>query len=154
MPHAFLGAPGLNLENLLWEHVANIREHVMVWYMRPKGQGIDWNTNRFTRECSGWIQNREQRQPMQSRSWSPRVWSQAEFWICYRGHQDASPPKIITAFGWVDHREHGHQSRAAMLFMKVARDGGILGQIGCGKETDWAKANDWAQSQGIVSKAF
>jgi hypothetical protein len=64
---------------------------------------------------------------MRSRSWLPRVRSQAEFWICYRVHQYASSPKRITAFGWVDLRERGRQSGAAVLVTRAARDGGSLG---------------------------
>jgi hypothetical protein len=64
---------------------------------------------------------------MRSRSWSPRVRSQAEFWICCRGNQYASSTKRITAFGWVDLREHGHQSGAAVLVARAASDGGSLG---------------------------
>jgi hypothetical protein len=64
---------------------------------------------------------------MRSRSWSPRIRSQAEFWICCRGHQYASPPKRITAFGWVDLQERGRHSGAAVLIARAARDGGSLG---------------------------
>jgi hypothetical protein len=64
---------------------------------------------------------------MRSRSRSPQVLSQAEFWICCRGHQDASPSKRFTAFSWVDLWERGHQSEAAVLIVRAARDGGSLG---------------------------
>jgi hypothetical protein len=64
---------------------------------------------------------------MRTRSWSPRVRTQAEFWICCRGHQDASPPKRITVFGLVDHRERGHQSGVAALVVRAACDSGSLG---------------------------
>jgi hypothetical protein len=64
---------------------------------------------------------------MRSRSWSPRVLSQAEFWICCRKHQYASSPKRIIAFGWLDLRERGRQSGAAVLVARAARDGGSLG---------------------------
>jgi hypothetical protein len=94
--------------------------------MDQKRQGIDWNKDRFTRACTGWIQNREQ-WPMRSRSCLPRLRSQAAFWICCRGHQGASPPKRITIFGWVDHRECGRQSGVAVLFTIAARDGGSVG---------------------------
>jgi hypothetical protein len=50
-----------------------------------------------------------------NKNWSPRVRTQAEFWICYRGHQDASPQKRITTFSWVDRLERAHQSGAAGL---------------------------------------
>jgi hypothetical protein len=80
----------------------------------------------FTRACACWIQNREQR-PVQSRSWSPRVLSQADFWICCRGHQYASSPKRITTFGWIDLRERGRQSGAVVLIARAARDGSSLG---------------------------
>jgi hypothetical protein len=50
-----------------------------------------------------------------NKNWSPRVRTQAEFWICYRGHQDASPQKRITAFSWVDLLESARQSVAAGL---------------------------------------
>jgi hypothetical protein len=36
MPHAFLGASGCISGNHLWEHIANIREHIVVRYMCPK----------------------------------------------------------------------------------------------------------------------
>jgi hypothetical protein len=65
---------------------------------------------------------------MRTRSSSPRVRTQAELWIYCRGHQDASPSKRITAFGWVDRRKCGHQSRAAVLVVRAARDGGSLGR--------------------------
>jgi hypothetical protein len=64
---------------------------------------------------------------MRTRSWSPRVRTQGEFWICCRGHQDASPPKRITAFGWVDRQERARQSGTAMLVARAARDSGSLG---------------------------
>jgi hypothetical protein len=64
---------------------------------------------------------------MRKRSWSPRVRTQAEFCICCRGHQDASPPERIVTFGWVDRREHDRQSGAAVLVTRAARDGGSLG---------------------------
>jgi hypothetical protein len=64
---------------------------------------------------------------MRTRSWSPRVGTQAEFWICCIEHQGASPPKRITAFGWVDHQERARQSGAAMLVARAACDGGSLG---------------------------
>jgi hypothetical protein len=64
---------------------------------------------------------------MRIRFWSPRVRTEAEFWICCRGHQDTSPPKTITAFGWVDRQEHAHQSGEAVLVTRAARDGGSLG---------------------------
>jgi hypothetical protein len=64
---------------------------------------------------------------MRNRSRSPRVLSEAEFWIYCRGHQEASPAKRITTFGWVDLRKRGHQSGAAVLVARAARDGGSLG---------------------------
>jgi hypothetical protein len=75
---------------------------------------------------------------MRSRSWSPRVSSRAEFLICCKGHQYASPPKRIITLSWLDHREHGHQSRATVLFLRAARDGSSLGTsggvLGCGED--------------------
>jgi hypothetical protein len=126
-PHEFLGSSGWILGPPLWEHVANIREHVVVWYMHQKRQGIDWNTDIFTTVCGGWIQNREQRL-MQSRSCSPQLWSEVEFWICCRGHQGASHTKRITTFCGVDHQERGRQSRAAVPVTRAARDSGSRGR--------------------------
>jgi hypothetical protein len=64
---------------------------------------------------------------MLTSSSSPRVRTQVEFLIWNRGHQDTSRPKRITTFGWVDHREPGHQSGAAVLVARAACDGGSLG---------------------------
>jgi hypothetical protein len=67
---------------------------------------------------------------MQSKSWSPRLRYQAKFWLCCGGHQDAYPSKRIATFGWVDCQEHSRQSRAAVLVVRVARDGSSLGAWG------------------------
>jgi hypothetical protein len=64
---------------------------------------------------------------MQTRSWSPRVTTQAACWICCRGHYDASPPERITAFCWVDRWESGHKSGAAVLVARAVHDGDSLG---------------------------
>jgi hypothetical protein len=76
---------------------------------------------------------------MPKRSWLPRVRTQAEFWIFCRGHQDASLPKRITAFRWVDRWEHGHQSGVAVLVARAACDDGILGAW----EGFWGVGKTW-----------
>jgi hypothetical protein len=76
---------------------------------------------------------------MRTRSWSPRVRTQAEFCIRCRGHQDASPPKRITTFGWVDRRERSTQSGAAVLVMRAARNCSNLGVW----EEFWVVVRTW-----------
>jgi hypothetical protein len=97
----FLGPSGWKLRNSFWEHIDNIREHMLVRYMHPYMKGIDWNMDRFTRDCTRYIQNREQRL-IQRRSRSPQVSSRPEIWVCCRGLKGTSPPKWIITFGWVD----------------------------------------------------
>jgi hypothetical protein len=119
----------LNTADLTFrEHVANIREHNIGWYMPPNRQSIDSNTDRFCREWAGQIQNREQR-PVQRRSRSPRASSGAEFWICYRGLQGASSPKSIIKFGWVHLRELERQVAAVVLLMRSRCGGSLVEEV-------------------------